>query len=166
MKHYTLILVLLLCSSIPSLAQIKKQYKDDKAKKTTVVVKEDSANDIEILNEHFNIDDFRVDEQIMITTDGQIIRSSDTTTPTPPPPNMDNAVASTSNIPILEEQPKKVEKAETNQAKKKVYKKKASKAQLKKRKKLKKRKRRLYKKNRKKKRKRMKRKRRKKCYRF
>lgn len=51
-------------------AQIKRQYKDDKIARQTVVVKEESSmSDIEILNSQFDLDDYAVGEQIRITTE-------------------------------------------------------------------------------------------------
>jgi len=51
-------------------AQIKRQYKDEKFAKQTVVVKsEESISDLEILNSQFDLDDVSVGEVIRITTE-------------------------------------------------------------------------------------------------
>ncbi len=51
-------------------AQIKRQYKDEKVPKQTVVIKEGSSmSDMEILNSEFDLDDYTVGEQIRITTE-------------------------------------------------------------------------------------------------
>lgn len=52
-----------------AMSQVKKQYRDKLDKSTTVVIKVDGANDIDILNSQFNLDDYAVNEQIKITTD-------------------------------------------------------------------------------------------------
>lgn len=49
-------------------AQVKKQYQDDTFGQTTVVVKEDQATDLEILNS-MDLDDYGMDQVIKITTE-------------------------------------------------------------------------------------------------
>lgn len=51
-------------------AQIKRQYKDKKFAKQTVVIKESATqSDMDILNSQFNIDEIEVGEVIRITTE-------------------------------------------------------------------------------------------------
>jgi len=88
------------------MSQVKKQYKDEVHKSTTVVIKEDGANDFEILNNQFNLDDYKVNEQIKITTDKPVAPasivsknvSSGAQQVWPPAPDLTNATASTTPI--------------------------------------------------------------------
>ncbi len=69
MKNYsisTLVALLLLSGSV--YGQIKDQYTDEKDALTTVVVKEDAANDMDILNDQFDLDEVGMHQVIRITT--------------------------------------------------------------------------------------------------
>jgi len=68
-KQIILTLVVLFTINSLGISQVKKQYQDNVHKSTTVVIKEDGANDFDILNSQFNLDDYAVNEQIKITTD-------------------------------------------------------------------------------------------------
>ena len=68
-KQIFLTLMVLFTVDSIALSQVKKQYRDNVDKSTTVVIKEDGASDLDILNNQFNIDDYAVNEQIKITTD-------------------------------------------------------------------------------------------------
>ena len=68
-KQIILTLVVLFTINSLGISQVKKQYQDTVHKSTTVVIKEDGANDLDILNSQFNLDDYAVNEQIKITTD-------------------------------------------------------------------------------------------------
>ena len=68
-KQIILTLVVLFTINSLGISQVKKQYQDQVHKSTTVVIKEDGANDLDILNTQFNLDDYAVNEQIKITTD-------------------------------------------------------------------------------------------------
>jgi len=66
---YLSFLVLFTCLSVPStFSQVKKQYLDSQNTSTTVVVKEDSANDMEILNNQFDINSIGMGQVIRIQT--------------------------------------------------------------------------------------------------
>lgn len=69
MKQIIILLVIFGTTVSTAFGQIKKEFKDPKSGKTTVVVKEDGADDYDLLNSHFNLDDYGVAEQIRITTD-------------------------------------------------------------------------------------------------
>ncbi len=58
----------MLLTSQFAFAQVKKQYQDDTFGQTTVVVKEDQATDLEILN-NMDLDDYGMDQVIKITTE-------------------------------------------------------------------------------------------------
>ena len=58
---------LMLVSSILQ-GQIKDQFQDTADGLTTVVVKEDAANDMDILNSQFDLDDVGMHQVIRITT--------------------------------------------------------------------------------------------------
>ena len=68
-KQIFLTLIVLFAIDSVALSQVKKQYRDNVHTSTTVVIKEDGANDFDILNSQFNLDDYKVNEQIKITTD-------------------------------------------------------------------------------------------------
>lgn len=67
-KQIFLTLTVLFTVNAFGISQVKKQYRDETHKSTTVVIKEEGANDLEILNSQFNLDDYAVNEQIKITT--------------------------------------------------------------------------------------------------
>ena len=63
-------LVIFSCLFLSStFSQVKKQYVDADNSSTTVVVKEDNASDIDILNANFDINAFGLGEVIMIKTE-------------------------------------------------------------------------------------------------
>jgi len=66
MKRTTLLLVLIGISIQITQAQVKEQYRDQDDASTVVVVKEEGANNIEILNSQFDLDEVSMGEQIMI----------------------------------------------------------------------------------------------------
>ncbi len=68
-KQIFLTLMVLFAIDSVAISQVKKQYRDDVHTSTTVVIKEEGANDFDILNSQFNLDDYKVNEQIKITTD-------------------------------------------------------------------------------------------------
>ncbi|MFK7773066.1 MAG: hypothetical protein AB8F94_13045 [Saprospiraceae bacterium] len=68
MKYLSL-LVLFTCLSLQfGFSQVKKQFLDDKNAKTTIVIKEDAANDMQILNSQFDINSIGMGQEIRITT--------------------------------------------------------------------------------------------------
>jgi len=69
MKKIIILLVIFGTAVSTAFCQIKEQYQDTASKKTTVVIKEDGVNDLDLLNSHFNLDDYSVNDQIRITTD-------------------------------------------------------------------------------------------------
>jgi len=75
-KQIFLTLIVLFAISSVATSQVKKQYRDNVDKSTTVVIKKEGANDLDILNSQFNLDDFAVNEQIRITTDQQALPST------------------------------------------------------------------------------------------
>lgn len=68
MKYLSL-LVLFTCLSLQfGFSQVKKQFLDNKNARTTVVIKEDAANDLAILNSQFDINSIGMGQEIRITT--------------------------------------------------------------------------------------------------
>jgi hypothetical protein len=103
-KQIILTLIVLFTINSLGISQVKKQYQDKVHKSTTVVIKEDGANDLDILNTQFNLDDYAVNEQIKITTDhstspigttSQNVSGGQSTNP--PAPELTSATASTTN---------------------------------------------------------------------
>lgn len=73
MNKLSLILGAILLLSANADAQVKKKYKDQKHEQQTVVIKTSvEEDDIEILNAEFDINDFKVGEQIKITTENTV----------------------------------------------------------------------------------------------
>ena len=70
MKQLSLLVALVVCTLQLSFAQIKKTYKDKVFGQTTVVVKEDSIKDSDILNE-FDLDEIGMDQIIQISTQAE-----------------------------------------------------------------------------------------------
>jgi len=101
-KQIFLTLMVLFTVDSVVMSQVKKQYRDNVDKSTTVVIKEDGANDLDILNNQFNIDDYAINEQIKITTDqsmppapGLSGNVSGGKPMAPPAPDLSEATAST-----------------------------------------------------------------------
>ncbi len=67
MKKASLILVMLSTICLSAFSQVKKQYADSTEHGTTVVVKEDGASDLDILNAYG--DNYSMGDVIRITTD-------------------------------------------------------------------------------------------------
>ncbi|MFK8010334.1 MAG: hypothetical protein AB8H03_28530 [Saprospiraceae bacterium] len=68
MKYLSL-LVLFTCLSLQfGFSQVKKQFLDNKSSKTTVVIKEDAASDMDILNSQFDLNSIGMGQEIRITT--------------------------------------------------------------------------------------------------
>ncbi len=104
-KQIILTLIVLFTIDSVAMGQIKKQYRDEVHKSTTVVIKEDGANDLDILNSQFNLDDYKVNEQIKITTDQPLPAASILSNNVSgaqqiqsPAPDLSNATASTTHI--------------------------------------------------------------------
>ena len=68
MKNRIHTLILLLFAVQLSFAQVKRQYQDEVFSQTIVVVKDDQAQDADILNQ-FDLDDIGMDQVIRITTE-------------------------------------------------------------------------------------------------
>jgi len=66
MKRTTLLLVLIGISIQITQAQVKEQYRDQDNAETVVVVKEDGADNIDILNSQFDLAEVSMGEEIMI----------------------------------------------------------------------------------------------------
>lgn len=67
---YLISLVIFTCLSLQfGFSQVKKSYVDSDHSETTVVVKEDNASDIDILNSQFDINSIGLGEVIMIKTE-------------------------------------------------------------------------------------------------
>ena len=49
-------------------AQVKQTYQDEVFRQTTVVIKEDEATDVDVLNQNFDLEDVGMHQQIRITT--------------------------------------------------------------------------------------------------
>ncbi len=69
MKKASLILVMLSTICLSAFSQVKKQYADSTEHGTTVVVKEDGASDIDILNSYGDI--YSMGDVIRITTEAE-----------------------------------------------------------------------------------------------
>lgn len=100
-KQIILTLIVFFCIDSVAMSQIKKQYKDEVHKSTTIVIKEDGVNDFDILNNQFNLDDYQLNEQIRITTDQSPVpisseskKVSGAQSPDVPAPDLTNATAS------------------------------------------------------------------------
>jgi len=52
-------------------AQVKKQFQDDTYAQTTIVIKDDAAGDLDILNSQFDLDEIGMDQVIRITTEAE-----------------------------------------------------------------------------------------------
>ena len=81
MKNLLIFLFLILTTSVFS--QIKEQFVAQNDKKTTIVIKENRASDMDILAQNFDLDDYRVGDVIRITTatpekEEKTVRSSGT----------------------------------------------------------------------------------------
>jgi len=99
-KQIILTLIVLFAIDSVAMSQVKKQYRDEVHKSTTVVIKEEGANDFDILNNQFNLDDYKVNEQIKITTDQPLSSApilpknvSGAPQDQPPAPDLSNATA-------------------------------------------------------------------------
>jgi len=106
MKYLSL-LVLITCLAIQSsFAQVKKQYLDSQNTSTTVVVKENSANDLEILNSQFDINNVGMGQVIRIKTEVDKKPNTETV----PMAEVPNVILAQAEVPIVEEPatPKKV----------------------------------------------------------
>ncbi|MDG1435098.1 MAG: hypothetical protein P8Q41_13850 [Saprospiraceae bacterium] len=76
MKHLSL-LVLFACLSLQlGFSQVRKQFLDDNSTRTTVVIKEDAANDMAILNSQFNLNSIGMGQEIRITTQDNPFKNS------------------------------------------------------------------------------------------
>lgn len=62
----TIVALLFVCATTQ--AQVKDKYQDKSNEMTTIVVKEDAANDMDILNDQFDLDDVGMHQVIRITT--------------------------------------------------------------------------------------------------
>ncbi|MFT4667536.1 MAG: hypothetical protein ACI8YQ_001370 [Polaribacter sp.] len=62
----SLMALLFVCATMQ--AQVKDKYQDKSSSLTTIVVKEDAANDMDILNDQFDLDDVGMHQVIRITT--------------------------------------------------------------------------------------------------
>ena len=68
MKYLSL-LVLFTCLSLQfGFSQVKKQFLDNKNTKSTIVIKEDAASDMDILNSQFDINSIGMGQEIRIKT--------------------------------------------------------------------------------------------------
>ncbi len=107
MRLINLIVVAIFATYSFANAQIvKKQFQDNGNRETTVVVKEDAANDYDVLNSQFNIDDVGMGTVIRIDTETEL-----------PAPSTAEMVANVSEEnPVIEEKTTKVVTQDTNEA--------------------------------------------------
>lgn len=72
---YQKLSITLLCVLFPffTFSQVKKTYQSKDHQQTTVVVKEKQASDLDVLNTHFDTDDYGMDQVIRITTEGDVV---------------------------------------------------------------------------------------------
>ena len=94
MKRTTLLLVLIGISIQITQAQVKEQYRDQDNASTVVVVKEEGASNIDILNSQFDLANVSMGEEIMIImkdgkpvmvkSDGTPVNVNNDATPTEP----------------------------------------------------------------------------------
>lgn len=69
MKYLSLLVLFTFLSFQFGFSQVKKQYLDNQNTASTVVVKEDAANDMDILNSQFDINSIGMGQEIRITTE-------------------------------------------------------------------------------------------------
>ncbi len=69
MKYLSLLVLFTFLSFQFGISQVKKQYLDNQNLKSTVVVKEDNASDMDILNSQFDINSIGLGQEIRITTE-------------------------------------------------------------------------------------------------
>jgi len=107
MRLINLIVVAIFATYSFANAQIvKKQFQDNGNRETTVVVKEDAANDYDVLNSQFNIDDVGMGTVIRIDTETEL-----------PAPSTEEMVANVSEeTPAIKEKTSKVVTQDTNEA--------------------------------------------------
>ena len=107
MRLINLIVVAIFATYSFANAQIvKKQFQDNGNRETTVVVKEDAANDYDVLNSQFNIDDVGMGTVIRIDTETEL-----------PAPSTAEMVANVSeDTPLEIEKTSKVVTQDTNEA--------------------------------------------------
>lgn len=72
---YQKLSIALLCILCPliTFSQVKKTYQSKDHQQTTVVIKEKQASDLDVLNTHFDADDYGMDQVIRITTEGDVV---------------------------------------------------------------------------------------------
>jgi len=68
MKELLIIITMMVACLQLTNAQVKNQFQDDIYAQTTIVVKEDSASDVDILNDQFDLDEIGMGQVIKITT--------------------------------------------------------------------------------------------------
>ncbi len=72
--------IILSCQLSYAQSQVKRQFQDETFAETTVVIKDDAAtNDLEVLNNYFDMDDVSIGQIIRITTE-----TTPVSKPTPP----------------------------------------------------------------------------------
>ena len=76
MKYLSLLVLFTFFSIQFGFSQVKKQYLDNKNTASTIVVKEDAANDLDILNSQFDINSVGMGQEIRITTEKDPPQSS------------------------------------------------------------------------------------------
>jgi hypothetical protein len=69
MKYLSLLVLFTFLSLQFGFSQVKKQYLDNKNTKSTVIVKEDNASDMDILNSQFDINSIGLGQEIRIKTE-------------------------------------------------------------------------------------------------
>lgn len=68
MKNLMLVTILIFSISIVGISQVKEKFRDRENTSTIVVIKEDAAIDTELLDQHFELSQMSMSDQIMITT--------------------------------------------------------------------------------------------------
>ncbi len=95
----TLVALLFVCATVE--AQVKDTYKDKSNEMTTVVVKEDTADDMDILNDQFDLDNVGMHQVIRITTREEA--TAKVVTEDPPSQEITNAQLMVTSEPITSE---------------------------------------------------------------
>lgn len=99
MKNLMLVTILIFSISIVGISQVKEKFRDRENTSTIVVIKEDAAIDTELLDQHFELSQMSMSDQIMITTKPEEpsvpeVNPEPEATPVPEAPDFEEASAS------------------------------------------------------------------------
>jgi hypothetical protein len=109
MKNLMLLMLLTFSISIVGNSQVKDKFRDRDNSSTIVVIKEDQAIDTELLDQHFDLSQMSMNDQIMITTKPEqpsIPEATPSPEPTPIPeaPAFEESTASLDDVEVFFEE--------------------------------------------------------------